>query len=106
MFHFVLLFSKNKKHTEITTWFSLVGMRYFPSQVFYNSGKQNTEMPHPKPFFLLSYLDGNAVRVCFDILITQGATDADSHASWEWGNGILFSSSFFSSKIVFWKVEK
>lgn len=80
MFHFVLLFSKKY------IWFSFVGMRLFPSQVFYNSGKQNTEMPHPKPCFLLSYLDGSGVcggGVCFDILITQGTTDADSCASWE-----------------------
>lgn len=44
MFQFVLLFSKNKN-----IWFSFVGTRLFPSQVFYNSGKQNTEMPHLLP---------------------------------------------------------
>lgn len=62
-------------------------------------------MPHPKPFFLLLYLDGSVERVCFDILITQVAIDTDSHASWEWRNCILFSF-FFSSKIVFWEVVK
>lgn len=98
MFHFVLLFSKKKKQTKKpTTWFSFVEMRLFPSQVFYNSGKQNTEMPHPKPFFFLLYLDGNVVSVCFDILITQGAIDTDSHASWEWGN-CIFHSPFLAVK--------
>lgn len=29
------------------------------SQVFYNSGKQNTYTPHPGPFSLVSYLDGS-----------------------------------------------
>lgn len=66
-------------------------MKLCPSQVFYHSGKQNTEMRHPKPFFLLFYVDGNVVRVCFDILITQGAIDTDSRASWEWGNCMFHS---------------
>lgn len=53
MSHLVLRFSRK------SIWFSCVGMRFSPSQVFYNSGKQNTYMPQPGPFFLISYLDGS-----------------------------------------------
>lgn len=49
-----LFYSCVKEHI----YFSFVGMRFLPSQVFYNSEKQNTEIPHPKPFFLLPYSDG------------------------------------------------
>lgn len=60
-------------------------------------------MPLPRPFFLLPYLDGNECICvceggCFDILITQGTTDTDSHADWEWGNYTCFHPPLLAVK--------